>query len=346
MLVLVFEFSSMDECIEARERAFGKIPSGEAAPWLDAPCEREDGYYRWGTGVFDGIFSIRMESDVVTWPLDASGRWTEDKYYVEPGCGLVFLFSSLNGEPLINDGAIHHMRVGGGAGTDLLSRANSRVVGMLGSGGITRTYAFCAARDIELAKVYSPTKANRGKFASKMSGKLGIAAVDDAREAEEGVLSTATDSMEATFEADWLEAGMRVTNLGPDEVGREALDRIDVKRYAGRGNGRRSVSESGVGHSLVAFIEGNEEEMKRLPPQSHGHSSFRVRYPDYTGKAAGRTSETQITYCQRVGFQGSQFAAVGGHRKARILGKGREDRFAGHPRLTVSGRDAVTEQAH
>ena len=44
---LVSELLSMDECIEVQERAFGKIPSGEAAPRLDAPCEREDG--RWGT---------------------------------------------------------------------------------------------------------------------------------------------------------------------------------------------------------------------------------------------------------------------------------------------------------
>ena len=348
---LVSELLSMEECIDSQERAFGKIPSGEAAyrPRLDmyAPCEREDGYYRWGTmeGVFDGIFAIRMKSDVITWPRDVSGRWTEDKYCVEPGtyCGLVFLFSALNGEPLamINDGAIQHMRVGGGAGIGarLLSRTNSRVVGMLGSGGMARTYieAFCAVRDIERVKVYSPTKTNREKFASEMSGKLGIeiAAVGNAQEAVEGVdiLSTATDSMEATFEADWLEGGMHVTNLGPDEVSREALDRIDVKIRQGTPGVEMDEGprlKSGVGHSPVAFIAGTEEEMKRLPPQNQNRSSFRVRYPDYcdlaTGRAAGRTSDTQITFYQNVGFQGLQFAAVGGlvYRKARSLGKGRE----------------------
>ena len=148
---LVSELLSMKECIDAQEAAFQDNPSGRAAhrPRLDmyAPCERDDGYYRWGTmeGVHDGIFSIRMKSDVITWPTDGAGRWTEDKYCVEPGtyCGLVFLLSSENGEPLamINDGTIQHMRVGGGAGIGVkhLSRADAKTVGLLGSGGMART---------------------------------------------------------------------------------------------------------------------------------------------------------------------------------------------------------------
>ena len=219
---LVSELLSMEECIDIQEKAFGEVPSGRAAhrPRLDmyAPCERDDGYYRWGTmeGVFDGIFAIRMKSDVITWPRDEQGRQTEDKYCVEPGtfCGLVFLFSSLNGEPLgmINDGVIQHMRVGGGAGIGVrhLSRENSRVVGLLGSGGMARTYlaAFSTVRNVERVKVYSPTAQNRETFAAEMSADLGIEieAVDNPREAVKGVdiLASATDSMEPTFDADWL----------------------------------------------------------------------------------------------------------------------------------------------
>ena len=49
-----------------------------------APCDREDGYYRWGTmeGVSHGVLAIRMKSDVVTWPRDETGRMIEDKYCV------------------------------------------------------------------------------------------------------------------------------------------------------------------------------------------------------------------------------------------------------------------------
>jgi alanine dehydrogenase len=57
------------------------------------PCEREDGYYRWGTaeGTNDGIFSIRMKSDVITWPVGNDGLWRENKYcinvlWLDPAC--------------------------------------------------------------------------------------------------------------------------------------------------------------------------------------------------------------------------------------------------------------------
>ena len=347
---LVSELLSMEECIDIQERAFRAIPSGNAAyrPRLDmyAPCERDDGYYRWGTmeGVFDGIFAIRMKSDVITWPRDASGRWSEDKYCVEPGtyCGLVLLFSIRNGEPLavINDGVIQHMRVGGAAGIGArhLSRNESSLVGLLGSGGMARTYleAFCAVRGIESVKVYSPTEANRERFAEEMGGKLGveIVPVDSAREAVRGVdiLASATDSMEPTFEADWLEPGMHVTNLGPDEISRDALERFDVRIR--QGTPGIEIEEgprlkSGVGHSPMAFIAGTEDEMQRLPPQSHGRSNFRMTYPDYCdlvgGTAPGRSSETEITFYQNVGNQGLQFASVGGlvYRKAVAEGRGR-----------------------
>ena len=67
---------TMADCIDALEGAFRQISSGRAIhrPRLDmyVPCELEDGYYRWGTmeGANDGIFAIRMKSDVISWPRD------------------------------------------------------------------------------------------------------------------------------------------------------------------------------------------------------------------------------------------------------------------------------------
>ncbi|HXV49513.1 MAG TPA: ornithine cyclodeaminase family protein, partial [Candidatus Binatia bacterium] len=102
--------------------------------------------YRWGT--MEGAsrsfetFAIRMKSDMLEWP---EGR-TVEKYCVESGtfCGFVMVFSTRNGEPLaiINDGIIQHMRVGGcaGLGVKYLSRDDSSVVGIFGSGGMARTY--------------------------------------------------------------------------------------------------------------------------------------------------------------------------------------------------------------
>lgn len=116
------------------------------------------------------------------------------------------LFSTDNGEPLafINDGLLQHMRVGagGGIGVKHLARKDASRVGMLGSGGMARTFleAFCAVRPIKQVKVFSPTRENRERYAAQMSAKLGIEVVPvaSARDAVRGM------DMSPTFEADWL----------------------------------------------------------------------------------------------------------------------------------------------
>jgi alanine dehydrogenase len=105
---VVAQLLTMRECIEAQEHAFRQIPAGGAIqrPRIDVyvPCERDDGYYRWGTmeGTNDGVLAIRMKSDVITWPVGADGYWRENKYCVRPGAffGLILLLSTHNGEPL------------------------------------------------------------------------------------------------------------------------------------------------------------------------------------------------------------------------------------------------------
>jgi alanine dehydrogenase len=326
------------------------VPGGGAIqrPRLDmyVPCGREDGYYRWSTveGTSDGILAVRMKSDVVTWPVGQDGQWRESKYCIEPGtyAGFILLLSTRNGEPLafINDGVLQHMRVGGGAGIGAkhLARADAETVGILGSGGMARTYleGFRAVRPIRHVKVYSPTTTNRIRFAGEMSDALGIPVepVDTAREAVRGVdiLATCTDSMSPTFEAEWLEPGMHVTMLGPREISREVLARCDVKIRQGSGGLKLPESERVLaerGHSPMAFVAGTAQEMRRLPAKTT-QGGFGGDYPDYcelvAGKVPGRTSDAQITFYHNLGNQGLQFSAVGGlvYRKAKAAGVGRE----------------------
>jgi alanine dehydrogenase len=310
------------------------------------PCERDDGYYRWSTveGTSDGILAMRMKSDVVTWPVGGDGQWRESKYCMQPGtyAGFILLLSTRNGEPLafINDGVLQHMRVGGGAGIGAkhLARHDAQTVGILGSGGMARTYleGFQSVRPITHVKVFSPTTANRIRFAEEMSATLGIPVepVDTAREAVRGVdiFATCTDSMSPTFEAEWLEPGMHVTMLGPREISREVLARCDVKIRQGSGGLKLPESERVMaerGHSPVAFVAGTAQEMRRLPPKTT-QGGFGGDYPDYcdlvTGKVSGRTDDTQITFYHNLGNQGLQFSAVGGlvYRKAKAAGVGRE----------------------
>jgi alanine dehydrogenase len=346
----VKQLLSMSECIDAQEKAFRQIPDGGAIhrPRLDmyVPCQLENGYYRWGTmeGANDGILAIRMKSDIMTWPKTESGLWRENKYCVQPGTffGLILLMSTRNGEPLafINDGILQHMRVGGGGGLGArhLARTEASVVGILGSGGMARTYleAFCVVRPIKKAKVFSPTAAHRKRYAEEMSAMLGIEVVpvDSPREVLRGVdiLATCTDSMSPTFDATWIEPGTHVTMLGPRELSQEVLDRCDVKIRQGVGG--LSLPETDrikreIGHSPIAYIAGSFDEMKRLP-EATLEGGFGGDYPDFcdlvTGKVRGRENEEQITFYHNMGNQGLQFSSVGGlvYRKAKEAGIGRQ----------------------
>jgi alanine dehydrogenase len=339
----------MKDCIDVQEQAFREIRTGGAVqrPRTDVyvPCGRDDGYYRWGTmeGANDGILAIRMKSDVMVWPTNADGVWRESKYCVRPGTffGLIMLMSTRNGEPLalINDGVLQHMRVGAGAGIGArsLARKDATTVGILGSGGMAQSFleAFCAVRPITRAKVFSPTPANRERYAQTMRRKLGIdvVPVTSTREAIGGVdiLATCTDSMSPTFEADWLEPGMHVTMLSNPEVSQEVLDRCDIKIR--QGIRPRSPTSDAVKSEprqvAAAYMAGTEKEIKRVPPQAMD-VGIGVDFPDYydlvSGKTPGRTQDRQITFYYNTGNQGVQFSSVGGlvYRKAKEAGLGRE----------------------
>ena len=54
---LVSQLLTMEDCIRVQLEAFTKLPSGGAIhrPRIDTyfPCEREDGYFRWGWSASD-----------------------------------------------------------------------------------------------------------------------------------------------------------------------------------------------------------------------------------------------------------------------------------------------------
>ena len=357
----VSQLLTMDDCVRVQEEAFRKLPTGGAIhrPRIDMyfPCEREDGYFRWGTmeGANDGYFAIRMKSDIMTWPKDKNGNWTEEKYCREPGtfCGMIFLLSTRNGEPLafINDGVLQHMRVGGGAGigAKYLAREDTHIVGMLGSGGMARTFleAFKCVRDIRLCKIYSPSAEHREAFADEMTKRLNIEvrAVDSAREAVRGVdlLSSCTDSMQPVYDAEWIEKGMHITNLGRREIPDTMMDKLDVVVRQGTAGLQMKQTErfqAERGLSPAAFIGGTVEEMKRIPAKNaqpgfggdspefmdRGRGGDKPDFADLvTGKCKGRTSRDQVTFYRNVGNQGLQFSSVGGwvYAQAVKAGKGR-----------------------
>jgi alanine dehydrogenase len=205
-----------------------------------------------------------MLSDLVDWPR-GYGRVRENKWAGQPGtfCGLLFLFSAKDALPvaMIKDGFLQHLRVGGGAGLGVkhLSRKDSHTVGMIGSGGMARTYldAFCQVRRITKVKVWSPNGDNARKYAREMADRHGldIETAESAREAVRGVdiVSCCASTNEPVFFNEWLEPGMHVTNLTSSEIEASLPGVVDVASRAGEATPRLESLAAAADYFRPAF---------------------------------------------------------------------------------------------
>ena len=106
----------------------------------------------------------------------------QEKYCIEPGTysGIVLLYSIVNGEPLalLQVGYLQHVRVGAaaGIGVDLMAREDADTLGLIGSGGMARTYleAIAEVRPLRSVRVYSTTPETREAFAKRARDELGL----------------------------------------------------------------------------------------------------------------------------------------------------------------------------
>ncbi len=339
----------MRTCLDVMEEAYQELNEERAGyrPRIDFYVPQEPHYYRWGAmeGASRklGVFAIRMKSDMLVWNREEEFQ-NEDKYCIQPGtyCGLIFLFSVRNGEPLalMNDGYIQHMRVGAcaGLGVKYLSRKNSKVLGMLGSGGMARTYAEAIheVRTIERIQVFSPTKANREKFAGEVEKSLGVEveAVDFPEKAVKGadIVALATDSLVPVIKPEWVEPGMHITNVRGNEAGPDLLKRVDIIARLGSSTLVLDSLPPGTLHGsdgMLAYCAGTAEEKKAIPisPIREIDNPNIGTIPDLmAGRWPGRTDDQQITFINNQGTQGLQFAAVGGKAYELVKAQG-----LGHP---------------
>ena len=315
---------TMKDAIAVTDSAFRQYANGMATfqtrtdMW--SPTARDGDYYRWGSllgAIYDPpTLALRFKSDILTWK-EYNGAVTEEWHSVEPDrfCGFILLIDTSNGEliGLLNDGIIQHVRVGAtaGVGVRYLARENASVVGMLGSGGMAESYleAICLERPIKECRVFSPTPANRERFAREMSTRLGIevTAVDNKETALEGadIAALCTDSRVPILTGNMvglLRPGALIINVRHDEIDAETYDACDCV-----------VITCNTG--LNDFVLGTEEQRARRPMDKH----YRRRYVDttfeelppiVTGEQPGRKSDDELIFFHNISA-GIQFAAVG-----------------------------------
>ncbi len=322
-----------------RDYGEGRAVSGPRVDVVAASSTPDGQRAHYGLKTMAGVFpraevgAIRLNSDLVTWPVQ-DGLKRRVKVPAAPGgrwCGLVLLFSTRTGEPLMicPDGYLQRTRVAAanGLGARYLARPDAKYVGLLGTGWQAegQLLAFCTVRPIERVRVYSPNADHCETFASQMSKRLGIPvqAVGSpaAAMADADIVAAATNTLDPVLRAEWLRPGVHGSAIKVQEVGIDLLRRCDRVAF----HTLKNVKQ----HTVAPEAE------QANPEQEHGWWQERPadlweRLVDLgqlaSGQAPGRASPDEITFFMNNIGMGLQFAAVGAraYERARAAGLGHD----------------------
>jgi alanine dehydrogenase len=345
---------NMRDCIEQLERAYPELGEGvgvsRTVSQIFTPTEHgPDALYSFksmdGVSPLAGVAAIRLTSEILTWPKDASGHAKKVRIGAAPNgrfVGLVMLFSTRTGEPLaiFPDGVIQRMRVGAttGLAAKYLARADAREVAMLGCGwqAAAQVAAIVEVRKVARIRCYSPNAARRAAFAQEMRGKTGVEVIasDTGPDAVRGadVVLCATNSWSPVLFADWIEPGMHLSTIQHAEIDPNVFGKADVlvAHYTG---GRPAVIDSSRGMQLAEQTEGLRRSV-RAAIREHELPNL---HDLILGRVAGRTTSRQVTcFLNYVGL-GYQFAAVGAllHRKGASRASAANSRLTGSPKTSI-----------
>ena len=323
----------MNEEIEVIEEAFRELGEGVAmnAPRarLRVPWKEEGGQYYFNNimGLVPGMKSMALRIDS-SFSKEVQVAGSKRRVYPGDFIGLVFLFDMDTCELLaiMDDHVISTMRVGAtsGVATKYLARKDAKIMGLLGSGEQARTQltAALAVRPIKKVKVYSPTRANREKFAREMGRECGVevVAVASAEEAvrQSDIVTAATNTVEPVVEGRWLDEGAHVNSIvgGDGYLPRRELDDETIQR----------AGLIVVGYKPQIFLDRQAEFADRLDRGLVKPEDLHELGELLTGKCRGRKDDREITLFKNNTGMGIQFAATARkvYEKAREKGIGTE----------------------
>ncbi len=326
----------VEDCLEVMEEAYRELAESRAVSRPTSHCylphslpESTYAFKSVDGGIKKfGVLALRITSDIVQeqnvnhsirlekLPLAGKGQFV----------GLIQLFSVETGELLaiMPDGLIQQTRVAvtSALGAKAMARQNSEILGLIGSGGQARSHFrfLTTVHPIKRVKIYSPNPDHCKMFAAEMKKETGISteAVESAKAAVQNcdIVCTATNSSRPVVEAGWLRSGMHYNAIREFEMDEAALEKSDVVAIHTRFGGIEHFQPPGIDKDLPGVRREKERDWSR--------------YPEIcdliVGRAAGRTSDQQITFFFNNIGTAVQFAALGylAYRTAKEKGLGRE----------------------
>jgi ornithine cyclodeaminase len=226
------------------------------------------------------------------------------KAYTSSKEGVRFLVYAFNAERGSLDAVVEADRLGmmrtgaaGGVAAKWLSRPESKVVGIFGSGWQAegQLEALANVRKLERVKVYSRTPEKVAKFCDRMSKKLSLEIVP-AKSPEDAVrgsdiVVTITTSATPVFDGEWLADGTHVNAAGSNSMLRREIDETTVRRSNPVVVDSRPSALKEAGDLLPAFEKG------RL------HAGALTELGEViAGMRPGRTNASQVTLFESQGM--------------------------------------------
>ena len=312
---------SVNECLKVMEESYRELAAGRAVnrptcqTYLPHSLPQSSYNFKSVDGGVEkyGALALRITSTVDQEQQVNNSLRLEKLPLAGEGMfvGLVQLFSAKTGELLaiMPDGFIQQTRVGvtSALGMKVMARPNSQILGLIGSGGQAKAHYryMTAVMPIKKVKVYSPNAEHRKALVAEMEKETDVAGepVGSAEEAVRGcdVICSATNSSRPVIKLGWLEPGMHYNSIREFETDLSVLDKCDVIAI--------HTQFGGIQHYQPPGVLDDMPGVRREKPRDWS------KYPEISdliaGKAAGRTSDRQITFFLNNVGTGVQFAAMG-----------------------------------
>lgn len=300
-----------------------------------------------------GYYALRVLPQVNVPPDPNNPSEKLLSYTYKPGFigGLCFLFSVDNGEliAILNDSYIQHLRTAatGALGARYLARRDSKVLGIIGAGGMARTFmmTMTAVRDIERVVIWGPTRDHVEACVQQMKPKIDVEFVMASGPEEvcaaADILCTCTNSSSPVIEPEWIKPGTHLNSVLPVELMKvyPMVDTVGllVRKPPLELNGFQDA-DFRKAYDLLGWVGGQPEEREKVPtgvakPVEYPNSKLVDSINRETGEIyADKRDPNEITYLANVSYgtlpgegnssagpQGIQFAAVGARIYERAL---------------------------